>query len=36
MRLSKQRNKGEFKNLPRIEPDSKLECDEKTARRENG
>ena len=35
MRLSKQRNKGEFKHLPRIEPDSKLEGDEKTARREH-
>ena len=35
MRLSKQRNKGEFKHLHRIEPDSKLEGDEKTARREH-
>ena len=35
MRSSKQRNKGEFKTLPRIEPDSKLEGDEKTARREH-
>jgi hypothetical protein len=35
MRSSKQRNKGEFKNLPRIKPDSELEGDEETARREH-
>ena len=35
MRSSKQRNKGEFKNLPRIKPDSELEGNEETARREH-
>ena len=35
MRSIKQTNKGEFKNLPRIEPDSELDGDEKTARREH-
>ena len=35
MRLCKQRNKGEFKNLPRIKPDSELEGNEETARREH-
>ena len=35
MRSSKQRNKGEFKNLPRIKPDSELEGDEETARRDH-
>ena len=35
MRSSKQIHKGKFKNLPRIEPDSELESDEETARREH-
>ena len=36
MQSSKQIHKGKFKNLPRIEPDSELESDEETARRNRG